>query len=208
MDTAAFRRSWQRAWSALGVPADEALMRTLLARHREPQRRYHDARHLAECLAWFDEARPVAERAGEVEVALWFHDAVHRPGRDENEALSAAWARRELLAAGVAADAAGRVFDLVMATRHEALPGRPDERLLVDIDLAILGAPAARFDEYEAQIRDEYAHVGDDAFRAGRRRVLEGFLARPAIYSTGFFRDRLEAAARANLARALDRPDG
>jgi predicted metal-dependent HD superfamily phosphohydrolase len=42
-------------------------------------------------------------------------------------------------------------------------------------------------------------------FRSKRKTILQQFLARPAIYSTAPFRERLEASARANLARSIDR---
>ena len=197
--------SWRRAWRDLGVPeaSDDGLQR-LLAAYREPQRRYHTLQHLAECIAQFEPVRDRAEAAGEVELALWFHDAVYDVRSHDNEARSAAWARHELLAAGVAADAAVRVHELVLATRHAALPDTPDAMLLVDIDLSILGAPADRFAQYEAQIRAEYAWVDDATFRSRRREVLTGFLARPTIYATAHFRTLLEAAARANLQRSIE----
>src|SRR6185295_1221583 len=120
---------------------------------------------------------------GEVEIALWFHDAVYDVHRHDNERRSADWARDALAGAGVAATAIARVEALVMATRHATTtPGSADEELLVDIDLAILGADAARFAEYAAQIRREYAHVADAEFRAGRSAVLAAFL--PATRST------------------------
>ena len=84
---------------------------------------------------------------------------------------------------------------------HTAVPVLDDERLLVDIDLSILGAPEDRFTEYERQIRQEYAFVPKWLFRRKRREILKGFLDRPAIYSTPHFHDRLEARARDNLRR-------
>jgi predicted metal-dependent HD superfamily phosphohydrolase len=76
---------------------------------------------------------------------------------------------------------------------------------MVDIDLSILGAEAARFGESDEQIRREYAHVGEDDWRTGRRRVLRGFLDRPRLYGTERFHSMLEQRARDNLARALER---
>lgn len=70
---------------------------------------------------------------------------------------------------------------------------------LVDIDLAILGADPARFAEYDTQVREEYRWVPESVYRSKRREVLAGFLARPAIYGTGRFRDHLEGRARENL---------
>ena len=75
--------------------------------------------------------------------------------------------------------------------------------MMLDVDLAILGAAPGRFDEYERQIRAEYAHVPEAEFRAGRRKVLQGFVERERIYVTDAFHDALEARARANLQRSL-----
>jgi predicted metal-dependent HD superfamily phosphohydrolase len=196
----ALRDNWNTAWRALGVAAaDEALCIELQRRYGEPQRHYHTLQHLGECLSAFDAARGLAEHPDEVELALWFHDAIYDIKGHENEQRSADWARAALTDAGVAAEAAQRVHALVMATRHTAVPSGRDEQLLVDIDLSILGAERGRFDEYEQQIRKEYAYVPGFLFRRKRREILKGFLDRPAIYSTPYFHDALEARARENL---------
>jgi predicted metal-dependent HD superfamily phosphohydrolase len=198
--------SWQRTWQELGVPtADEALYRQLLACWREPQRHYHTLQHLGECLAHFDAAQGFARRPGEVALALWFHDAIYDPRRDDNELRSAQWARTGMMDAQCGAHAADRVHALVMATRHKEVPQDADAQLLVDIDLSILGAPAERFDQSDEQIRAEYAHVPEAPYREGRRRILGGFLARPRLYSTEYFHSRLDERARTNLQRALAR---
>lgn len=196
--------SWQRAWAGIGASGEGgALREEVLARYAEPQRHYHTQQHLGECLTAFDGARESAERPHEVELALWFHDAVYDVKRHDNEQRSADWARAALLDAGVDADAAQRVHALVMATRHTAMPEGRDATLLVDIDLSILGAERPRFDEYERQIRQEYAYVPGFLFRRKRREILKGFLDRSAIYGTPHFHDALERRARENLARAL-----
>jgi predicted metal-dependent HD superfamily phosphohydrolase len=79
----------------------------------------------------------------------------------------------------------------------------PGPRTLIDVDLAILGAPAERFDEYEQQVRAEYSWVPGVLFKRKRREILEGFLRRPTVYSTEHFRGRYEVAARANLSRSI-----
>ena len=173
----------------------------LIARYSEPHRRYHTLQHLEECFARFDEIRDLAQHPAEVEIALWFHDAIYDPRRDDNETRSAAWAKSSVpdVAAGE------RIHALVMATRHESVPRDADARVMVDVDLSILGASELRFEEYESQVRDEYAFVPDSEFRRGRAAILNSLLARPAIYSTRRFIERYEAQARANLARALAR---
>jgi len=196
--------SWRRMWSGLGAAGDgRALFEALVQRYDEPHRRYHTLQHLRECLDAFEAVAPLAERPAEVAAALWFHDAVHDIGRADNEERSARWAQEALAAAGSAPDAAARVAALVRATRHAALPALPDERLVADIDLAILGAAPRRFAQYERQVRAEYAAVPEETFRHRRRAILQAFLDRPHLYGTAHFRQALEARARDNLARAI-----
>lgn len=200
-----FSTSWQRAWSGVGAAGEGgALFAQLMAAYAEPQRHYHTQQHLGECLSAFDDARALAGHPDEVELALWFHDAIYDVKGHQNEQRSADWARDALRDAGVSTDAAQRVHDLIMATRHTAVPSGRDEQLLVDIDLSILGAERARFDEYEQQIRKEYAYVPGFLFRRKRREILKGFLDRSAIYSTPHFHDMLEARARDNLRRVTE----
>lgn len=199
-------RSWTRTWAGLGAQGDGfALRDRLLAAWSEPQRRYHTLRHLSDCLALFETTMHLAERPAEIEIALWFHDAVYELKAKDNEARSADWAERALSEAGVAPDVRGRVRELIMATCHAAQPTSADARLMVDIDLSILGVDPERFDEYEVQVRQEYAWVPRPLFRRKRREILMGFLARPTIYGTPWFQERFDAAARANLQRSVAR---
>jgi predicted metal-dependent HD superfamily phosphohydrolase len=188
-------------WRQLGGSADPSLFQQLVACYGEPHRKYHTARHLEECFQKLDEAR--VERPAEIELALWFHDAIYDTRRQDNEQRSADWAHASALQAGVSHGVAERVHALIMTTRHDAVPSGADAELLVDVDLSILGAPPERFDKYEQQIREEYAWVPDFVFRRKRAEILEGFLARPAIFSTAHFRARYERQARENLARSL-----
>jgi predicted metal-dependent HD superfamily phosphohydrolase len=198
--------NWLATWKGLGVDAPAAgLYEELVARYAAPERHYHTLRHLDECFARFAESRQLAEHAHEIELALWFHDGIYDVRRQDNELRSAAWAEVVSLGAGLPQHVATRVRELILATKHDALPDSADSRLLVDIDLAILGAPVERFDEYERQVRQEYAWVPDALFRDKRREILEAFLARPHIFSTDYFRSRYEAQARANLERSITR---
>jgi len=204
MTPEALLANWTGAWRALGVEApDPALCAELQRCYGEPQRHYHTMQHLGECLAWFEREQAVAERPGEVALALWFHDAIYDVHAHDNEARSADWARKALLAAGANEEAAGRVHALVMATRHDAVPEGRDAELLIDIDLSILGAEQARFDEYERQVHAEYAFVPDEVRLPRRRAILQRFLDREAIYATPRMHALLEARARVNLRRSI-----
>lgn len=196
--------SWQRATAALGWRGDSSELRDqLLARYAEPHRRYHTQQHLAECLAMLEPVLELAEHPAEVEMALWFHDAVYETRRRDNEAQSATWAQRAAQQMGSRDEVATRIHDLVMATQHSVQPANNDAALLVDIDLSILAASPSRFAEYEQQIRAEYAFVPGILFRYKRGAVLRSFLQREHIYGTTHFRTLFEVRARNNLQMAL-----
>lgn len=192
-------------WAAIAghSRAASAALASLLGRYREPQRHYHGLAHVLRVLRAIDElvgAVPVAD-ATAIRLAAWYHDAVYDPTSPENEVASARLARQSLAPLGVDADRIARVQRLVLATAgHD--PADADEAVLVDADLAVLGADPATYTAYALGVRREYAHVDDEAWRAGRASVLRSFLERPAIFTTAPMRDR-EALARANLAAEL-----
>ena len=197
---------WHSTWSDLGLPLPEPqLLHALLARYAEPHRSYHTAQHLEECHDHFARSRALAHEPGAVQLALWFHDAIYDTRSPHNEDQSAAWAVQVLAAAGAPDRLKSSVETMVLATKHNAAPNSPDAALTVDIDLSILGASPPRFDEYEAQVRHEYAWVPEEAFRSARGRILAEFLGRPRIYLTDLFYQTLEGQARSNLRASLAR---
>jgi len=201
--------SWNRCWQSLSAQGDGlALMQRLVAAYEEPQRKYHTVQHLCECLQLLQTHIDLANEPAEVEMALWFHDAIYNVKANDNEAKSADWAEAELRQAGVGADRIERVKQHILATRHAVLPEGQDQALLIDIDLSILGAPRPRFAEYEAQVRAEYGWVPGFLFRSKRRSVLAEFVARYPIYNTPKLREALERQARENLAYSLEQLAG
>jgi len=194
---------WGATWRAIGAAPPQDLFDDVIGRYSEQHRRYHTQRHLEECFEVLDAVRGEAERPAEVELALWFHDAVYDPRRHDNERRSAEWARSVADRAGLDTLVGERVAALIMATRHDATPVGADSCVLVDVDLSILGAEAQRFDEYERDVRAEYDWVPQAVFRRERRKILEQILGRERIYSTQRMRESHEARARENLTRSL-----
>ena len=190
------------------VDRDTSLLTGLLARHREPHRHYHTAQHVRWVLRHIDELaafEPVDHRA-DVVAAAFYHDAIYDPTRSDNEWQSAQLARRDLTTLGRSAERVERVARLIEATAHGADSDAPldaDTAVLLDADLAVLGAEPAAYSAYVAGVRQEYAHVADVDWRAGRGAVLEGFLARETIFSTATAREWWEAQARGNLTAEL-----
>jgi predicted metal-dependent HD superfamily phosphohydrolase len=204
MSEAALRSRFALLWARLGASGEvEPRLDELLRGWSEPHRAYHGPHHLRDCLAQLD-GSPAAGRARDLaEAALWYHDVVYRPGAADNEARSAELARSALARGGAPQATADEIARLVQLTDHAAPPGEPVGELVCDVDLSILGRPAEEFDEYERQIREEYRHVPDPLYRAGRAHMLKTFLSRDPLFRTDHFRHRYETAARHNLRRSL-----
>lgn len=187
------------------LPEATELLGEILAAYDEPTRRYHDRRHLAEVLDRIEELRAEGERFDPLTVTLaaFFHDSVYDGERDAEE-RSATWAE-DALGDYLGADAVAEVARLVRLTEtHDPAPDDHSGRVLSDADLAILAAPAERYAEYAETVREEYQHLSDEEFHAGRAQVLERLLEKESLFSTPFARITWEAAARANLAAELE----
>ncbi|MCB1673472.1 MAG: N-methyl-D-aspartate receptor NMDAR2C subunit, partial [Pseudomonadales bacterium] len=180
------------------------LLTELQAAYAQLQRFYHNQQHLQECLTLLDEVKYLAQHPQHVALALYFHDAVYDPQANDNEAQSAAWATHILKSIGASSILIERIKQLIMATQHHVISDDDnDAKLLLDIDLAILGQEPTRFNEYELQIRQEYTWVSKQNYRIGRAKVLQSFLQRDSIYQTDYFRKRFEQQARLNIQAAL-----
>jgi predicted metal-dependent HD superfamily phosphohydrolase len=197
---------WNRACAAIGVQPQERKYRRVCRAWRSMGRHYHTLDHLDACLRELDDAWQLAERPAEVELALWFHDAVYRTWRKDNEARSAGLAARCLGAAP--ADCVERIRRMILATVHSAEALQGDVALVVDVDLSILGQPADSYAAFERAIRREYWWVPRARYVAGRGGILKSFLQRETIYRHARFREKYEQPARANLERALEQLAG
>jgi len=197
---------WSQLWRAVAKePATTGYYERLVAMYSEPHRRYHNLAHIADCLAEFDRARELAREPLAVELAIWFHDAVHDTRAADNEERSAQLAQAWLGAARAEPALTDAVSRLILATKKHDASLHVDAALLVDVDLNILGQPQDRFWEYETQIRSEYSWVPPEVFCVKRAEILDGLLSRGRIYNTdGFFR-RLETQARTNLQASVRR---
>jgi predicted metal-dependent HD superfamily phosphohydrolase len=199
-----------RAWSRHVRPEHlDWTYRLLEGLYDGPGRFYHTRDHIYECLAQLNliEITPAdgTLNRGLAELALLWHDAVYVPGQPDNEINSAAlleglrFTLKEPLMAS-------HVIPVIFATQHKAEEGEFGNATIaavVDIDLAILGAPSKVYEAYVSDVRREYGHVSDDAWRVGRTGFLKQMLARKRIYTLVTMRRRCEEAARANMQAEL-----
>jgi len=204
---------WLSLWYRLRAQGDpKKVFDDLIARYSEPHRKYHTIEHIAHCLIEFEPVRCLADQEA-VELALWCHDAKYEVKTEargvweaSNEEMSADLVMQICEAAWLPVHFAKKVAGLVLVTKHvNQAVFSFDKRLVVDIDLSILGQSAPEFDKYERQIRDEYTEVPQDVFNKKRAEILGSFLPpqRQFVYLTNFFHAKYEQQARANIRRSL-----
>ena len=172
----------------------------LVAAYTAPSRHYHNLAHIEDCLAALARVEHLSPRQRDILTeAIWWHDVVYDATRSDNEELSAQLAEQH-----VHADIRDEVGRLIRLTKTHDV--QADDRLgavLISIDLSILGAEPARYDAYATAIRQEFIHVPEPDYRAGRAKVLGHFAARPVIFPEADFAARYDRPARDNLAREL-----
>jgi predicted metal-dependent HD superfamily phosphohydrolase len=182
----------------------------LVTRYAEPGRHYHTIEHISSVLVTLEDL-PLhlpPQQAREVRLAAWFHDIVYTttgpPEPITDEEASALIAQEYLAQLGLPETSCAEVARQIRTTQgHLTSPSDPAS-LLVDADLAILGAPPALYASYANAIRAEYAWVPPEQYRQGRARVLNSLLARPAIYIHPATRELYESQARVNLTSELN----
>lgn len=180
--------------------------------YAEPHRAYHNATHVQALLKLADAHADLMRDSLAVRLAIWFHDAVYDTARPDNEERSACLAEQTLSEWNCGVSLISSVVSKVRATAgHRWEDGDPDTAVFLDFDLSVLAAPEPVYDRYAQQIAEEYAWLPQTDYRAGRIKVLKGFLGRQHLYFTERFRDQWEALARANLYRemqSLNEPPG
>ncbi|WP_040337417.1 HD domain-containing protein [Candidatus Blastococcus massiliensis] len=193
------------AWAA--VAGDSPTSRTewaaVVAAWSEPHRRYHDLAHLAAVLGLVGQLSAEAPDPDAVALAAWYHDVVYDPQRNDNEAVSAGRARAGLRGL-VPDERIAEVERLVLLTAgHAAEPGDENGAVLCDADLAVLAGPPDAYATYASAVREEYGHLSDEVFTAGRIAVLEQLLALPRLFHLPAVAGEWEPRARANMTAEL-----
>jgi len=180
----------------------------MMYRYSDPARTYHNVDHIEYVLHEFDAAIEatgggITKNPDATEFALWLHDVIYTPGSRTNEEESAWFAKIMAYELGLPTAFGKRVGDLVEATKHEHTPTDPDTMLVVDCDLASLGASPAVFNDLDAKICHEYESVyTQDALRAQRKEFMSRFLDR-RIFNTEHFHKNYETLAKKNIARLV-----
>lgn len=196
-----FNSLWARV-SAVGDP--KPVLQDIFWRYEEADRAYHVMNHIAQGFDEFDAIKGfLVANTEAIEFAWWLHDVIYDSHVRTNEEDSAEYARTIMSRARINPHIIEITVGLILNTKHDSIPSSFAGKLLVDIDLSILGKPAPMFNRYEEQIRFEYLWVPWDQYCAGRIRLLKSFLNRKTIYNTPHFFRTYEEQARKNLKRSV-----
>lgn len=203
-----------KKWNAISLACPAGTAREMLddlqKRYSKKSRHYHNFDHLAAMFRLFDAHYDQLQDPDIVALAIFFHDAIYKPARKDNEEASAVFAKKMLEKAGMEKGKTDLLQSFILATKNHILPehAHPDMAFLLDFDLAILGASPGDYDAYALKIRHEYRIYPDILYRPGRCQALEHFLRRPFIFQTPVFRKKFEQQARENLSREIVRLSG
>ena len=210
----------RNAWRHVAGPHHDGYIDDVLVRYAEPHRHYHTATHIMFVLRHLRDVSQASsvQLTPEVVAAALYHDAIYDPRAADNEACSAVLAANDLGAIGWTADRCDAVAALIMATAghladDETAPAGDaragdtgdtgDTAMLLDADLAILGADPGAYQAYVNGVRAEYGHVDDAQWRAGRTAVLQRLLDRRRLFVTDHMHAACEHRARANMGAEL-----
>jgi predicted metal-dependent HD superfamily phosphohydrolase len=202
----ALEARWAGLLTALGCDPEpaRAAFAAVAANYTAPDRHYHTLDHVRDVLDTVTSLWGRAKPPSALLLAAWLHDAVYDTHAADNEERSADFARALLRPLGLSEKLLDEAARLILLTKgHRAEAGDRAGQVLLDADLAVLGADEAAYDRYAAAIRREYAWVPEGDYRAGRARVLEDFLRRQRIYHAAEMHAGAEPAARRNLAREV-----
>lgn len=151
----------------------------LINLYTEKGRYYHTINHLVACLEMADNLDGFYLEMG---LALFFHDAIYNPHRNDNEDRSINLADEFLKKVGLNLEVRRKVRKLILATKHDGLAETHEEKLIADIDLAIFSDNSA-FPQYERDIRKEYSFVPEEKYAEVRIKILQKFLDRKIYYN-------------------------
>lgn len=195
---------WRTHAHAIGAFSAErvgAVFDHLCTYYSEPHRRYHTLAHLDTLFTIVEGYGATLHEPLHVAYAAWFHDVIYDPRARDNEAMSAARAERYLTFLGAEPTLIEQTSALIRATAsHRAGAADADDRLFLDADMAILGAPRADYAAYAAGVRAEYAWLGAADWAAGRSTFLATMTNSPRLFHTDPFETSFAEQARANMA--------
>ena len=164
--------------------------------YNSKERAYHNLTHIAQSMKEYDNFNIYSPK---IELAIWYHDVIYNPKRNDNEEKSSEFAKNQLTNMNVNHSLINDSIRIINSTKHTYLLSNLDEMIMSDIDLSIFGKDKQRLIQYEEGIRFEYSFVPENVYRIERSKILKRFFEKDRIYYIDFFHNRYEEKAKRNL---------
>lgn len=180
----------------------------LIRQYTESHRRYHTIEHIHSMLTCLGQTHSQIKNETSVKLAIFFHDWIYNPKAKDNELQSTECFKDFAAEMNISFSIIATVEAYVECTIHHRMsPGHEssDLALFLDFDLEVLSRTEVEYVLYAQQIRQEYSHVNENDYCAGRIKVLKSFLDRERLYFSDAFHEEKEDTARENIGREIGR---
>ena len=199
MNTPRLAQRWVDLHPAASLDASMMAYYRIRTAYSESFRGYHDFGHIDWLVRAHDRHFP--EAPPRLERGIWVHDLICRPGRRDNEDLSAKAVAGIYRPLAVSAAKCRLIAGDVRSTRFH-LSDDPIAQMLDDLDLLPLAISPQAYQVGTTRVRAEYMAVGvtSEQWRSGRLVFLGHMLEeRESIFQTARLRRLYEAKAVTNL---------
>lgn len=171
---------------------------------------YHTPVHIMSILSFSKEHG--IELTNAEKLAIFFHDAIYRPGSKNNERYSIDFMKSLLNETGIRPDIINTTGYLIHHTSlhlEDLISSIGVENLVMDLDMSGFTATPGVFTFQSLMIEKEFHRgYGSDIFTLsqflkGRKKFLTALKNKKSIYRTKLFLDKFEHRAQINLSNAI-----
>jgi predicted metal-dependent HD superfamily phosphohydrolase len=190
---------------SLGVKSarSEAIAGSVYSLMSDEDLRYHTPWHVISIFQWAEQNNITLEPWEQL--ALWFHDAIYVPGKNDNEVRSGQF-MRAVLPSGISEIDYAHAGILGTAA-HDIDPvvsGNFEFDLLMDLDLCMFAWPYPEYKAASDLVAAELIPVyGPEKYKQGRHDFLSGFFHRTSVFRSKLFLDNHELHAKTNILKTL-----
>ena len=184
----------------------ESLWIEIKTQYKLNARYYHNFSHIDTMLKQAETHKEAIANHNAFLFAIWYHDIIYKPTKQDNEAQSAVLAKKRLKKLHLEQNTLENIEQLIISTKkHEiVLSETLDNAYLLDIDLSILGSDWKTYQKYTENIRKEYRVYPSFIYNKGRKQVLQSFLERDTLFFTQPYQSKFETQARKNILKEIE----
>lgn len=166
-------------------------------------RHYHTLNHLSHFFKELEKAKRYIKDWDSTLLAMFYHDIVFLPTRNDNEKSSSDLAEISLAELDVSEEKIDKCQKMILATKEHKKSDDSDVNYFIDADISIIGSDEITYESYLEGVKQEYYFLSEDEYIKGRKKIIHHFLKMKKIFKTNFFYQQYEKKARKNLMKEL-----